>query len=62
VNIVQWNVCHLFCVKLSDRATTTHGKLQQALGDDAMSTAQAFPWHNMFYEGRTIVEDEQHSG
>jgi len=32
-------VCHLFflLVKLGDSATTTHGKLQQALGDDAMS-------------------------
>jgi hypothetical protein len=30
------------CVKLGDSATTTHGKLQQAFGDDVMSTAQAF--------------------
>ena len=34
-------VCHLFlCVKLGDSATTTHGKLQQTLGDDAMSREQ----------------------
>jgi len=26
-----------------------------------MSTAQAFHWHKMFSEGRTFVEDEQHS-
>ena len=32
-------VCHLFCVKLGDGATTTHGKLQQAFGDDSMSRA-----------------------
>jgi len=51
-----------FCVKLGDSATTTHGKLQQAFEDDAMSRAQAFPWHKMFSEGRTIVEDEQRSG
>jgi len=51
-----------FCVKLSDAATTTHGKLQQAFGDDAVSRAQAFRWHKMFSEGRTIVEDEQRSG
>ena len=44
-----------FCVKLSDSATTTHGKLQQAFGNDAMSRAQAFHWHKMFSEGRTIV-------
>ena len=30
-----------FCVKLGDGATTTHGKLQQAFGDDAVSRAQA---------------------
>ena len=51
-----------FCVKLGDSATTTHGELQQAFGDDAMSRAQAFRWHKMFIEGRTIVEDEQRSG
>jgi hypothetical protein len=55
-------LCHLFCVKLSGSATTTHGKLQQAFGDDAMSRAQAFLWHKMFSEGRTLVEDEQSSG
>jgi len=31
-----------FCVKLGDNATTTHGKLQQTFGDDAISKAQAF--------------------
>jgi hypothetical protein len=52
----------LFCVKLGDSVTTTHGKLQQAFGDDTMSRAQAFRWHKRFSEGRTIVEDEQRSG
>jgi len=56
-------VCYLFiCVKLGDSATTTNGKLQQAFGDDATSRAQAFRWHKMFSEGRTLVEDEQRSG
>jgi len=27
-----------------------------------MSRAQAFRWHKMFSEGRTIVEDEQRGG
>ena len=27
-----------------------------------MSRAQAFCWHKMFSEGRTIIEDEQRSG
>jgi hypothetical protein len=47
------------CVKLGDSATTTHGKLQQGFGDDAVSRAQAFRWHNMFSERRTFIEDEQ---
>jgi hypothetical protein len=51
-----------FCVKLGDSATTTHEKFQQAFGDDAMSRAQAFRWHKMFSEGKTIVEDEERSG
>ena len=51
-----------FFIKLGDSATTTHGKLQQAFRDDAMSRAQAFRWHKMFSEGRTIAEDEQRSG
>jgi len=55
-------VCHLFCVKFGDCVTTTRGKLQQTFGDGAVSRAQAFRWHKMFSEGRTIVEDEQRSG
>jgi hypothetical protein len=50
------------CVKLGDSTTTTYGKLQQAFGDDAMSRAQAFHWHNLFSEDRTLVEEEQRSG
>jgi len=41
-----WNIAQLyaifFCVKLGDIATATHGILQQAFGDDAMSRTQAF--------------------
>ena len=55
-------LCHLFFVKLGDIATTTHGKPQQAFGDDAISRAQAFRWHKMFSEDRNIGEDEQRSG
>jgi hypothetical protein len=47
-------------VKLGDNATTTHGKLQQDFGDDAMSRAQAFRWYKIFSESRTLVDDEQH--
>ena len=54
--------CVCVCVKLGDSATTTDGKLQQAFGDDAISRAQAFRWHKILSESRTIVEDEQLSG
>jgi hypothetical protein len=36
--IVQ-RYANFLSVKLSDNATTTHGKLQQAFGDDAVSRA-----------------------
>ena len=52
-------VCHLFCVKLGDSVTTTHGKLQQAFGVDASLTAQASRWHKLFSEGRNLVDYEQ---
>jgi len=51
-----------FYVKLGDNATITHGKLQQAFEDDAMSRAQAFRWHKIFSEDRTLNEGEQRSG
>jgi len=58
--VYQFCVC--VCVKLGDSATTTHGKLQQAFGDDAVSRAQAFRWRKMFSESRTHFEDGQRSG
>jgi hypothetical protein len=60
-NIAQQYVI-LFLCKPGDIATATHGKLQQNFGDHAMSRAKAFRWHNIFSEGRTLVEDEQRSG
>jgi hypothetical protein len=61
-NIAQRYAVFFFCVKLSDFATTTHEKLQQACGDDAVSRAQAFSWHKTFSDGRNVVEDEQRGG
>jgi hypothetical protein len=55
----QYAILFYMCVKLGDSATTTHGKLRHAFGDDGISRAQAFRWHNMFCEGRTLVEVEQ---
>jgi len=59
-NIAQrYAIC--FCVKLDDNVTTTHGKIQQAFGNDEMSRAQDFPWHKISSEGRNLIEDEQRS-
>jgi hypothetical protein len=60
-NIVQWYAIS-FCVKFDENATTAHGNLRWAFGDNAVSRAQTLHWHKMFSEGRTLVEDEQHSG
>jgi len=57
-NIAQRYAIFSFCVKLGDHATT-HGKLQQAFGHDAMSKAHAFRWKKMFSEGRILLEHEQ---
>jgi len=43
-NIAQRYAIFSFCVKLGDNTTTTHGKIQQAFGDDAMPKAKGFRW------------------
>ena len=43
-NTAQRYAIFPFCVKFGDNATTTHEKLQQAFGDDAMFKAEAFRW------------------
>jgi hypothetical protein len=45
-----------FCVMLSDIATTTHGKLQQPFGDNAMSRAQTLRWHKMFMKANPLLK------
>jgi hypothetical protein len=47
---------NFFRVKLGDSATTTHGKLQQTVGDYAISTAQAFRSHKLFSEGKRLLK------
>ena len=68
-NIAQRYAIFSFCVKLGDNATTTHGKLQQAFGDDAMSKAQAFRWQKkcflkaeFFLKMSSAADDHQQRG
>ena len=51
-----------FCVKLGDNATTTHGKLQQAFGDDAFSRAQAFLQAEPSLKMSSAADDRQQHG
>ena len=59
-NIVRWYAV-IFCVKLSENATTTFAKLWHAFGDDTMSRVKSFHWHKMFSDARNLVEDKQHN-
>jgi hypothetical protein len=54
-NIAQWYPI-IFCVRLGDNSTTTHGKLQQAFGDDAMSRVQAFPDTKCFLKAESLLK------
>jgi hypothetical protein len=59
-NIAQrYAIC--FYVKHGDNVNTTHGKIQQAFGNDEMSRAQDFRWQKIFSEDRNLIEDEQRS-
>jgi len=36
--------------------------IQQALGDQSLSRAQVFHWHTRFKTGRTLVDNDEHTG
>ena len=46
-----------FCFKLGKSASETFELIKQAYGDDPLSRTRDFEWHNMFKEGRELVED-----
>ena len=43
-------------------AAETHRMLQEAFGDNAMSHSKDFLWYKRFKDGRTSVDDDEHSG
>ena len=49
-------------VKLGDNVTTTHGKIQQAFGDDAMSRAQAVPGTQHFLKAERLLKISSSAG
>ena len=36
--------------------------VQQDFGDQSLSRAQVFQWHARFKTGRTLVDDDEHTG
>jgi hypothetical protein len=50
------NFFFFFFVKLGDSATTTHGKLQQAFGDDAMSKHNPFAGTKCFLKAEPLLK------
>ena len=51
-----------FLVKLKKTLTESLKMLQEAYGDQAMSRARVFEWHQRFRKGEENVEDKPRSG
>jgi hypothetical protein len=51
-----------FCVKVREVATDTYDKIQRAFGNDSLSRAQVFRWHEDFVNRRESLEDTLQSG
>lgn len=59
-NVEQWYAIK-FYVKQNKSATETLTMLQEAYGNDSLSSAQMFRWQEVFKDGRENVDDEQHT-
>ena len=51
-----------FLVKLKKTSMESLKMLQEAYGDQAMSCARVFEWHQRFRQGEEDVEDKPRSG
>ena len=51
-----------FCVRLKHPSTKTVWMIQEAFGDDAMSTAQTQGWQKCFKNSQEFFESNTHSG
>ena len=58
----EQRICIKFCFSLKKIAAETHRMLQQAFRDNAMSQSNAFLWYKCFKDGRTFVDNDEHSG
>ena len=57
----EQRICIKFCFNLEKTAAKTHRMLQEAFGDHAMSQSKTL-WYKCFKDGRTSVDDDEHSG
>ncbi|GFX20170.1 hypothetical protein TNCV_1437301 [Trichonephila clavipes] len=51
-----------FYAKLGKSASETYQLMKQVSGDCCLSRSNVFVWHNYFWEGRDVIEDDQRSG
>jgi len=57
----EQRICIKFCFNLKKTAAETHQILQEAFRDNAMSQSKTFLWYKRFKDGRTSVDDDEHS-
>jgi hypothetical protein len=53
---------HQILFVLQKTTAETHHMLQEGFGDNAMSQSKTFLWYTHFKDGRTSVDDNEHSG
>ena len=58
---IEQRYCIKFCQKLGDTQVETIRKIQQALGNEALSPAQIKQWFKRFKDGRASVENDPRS-
>jgi hypothetical protein len=51
-----------FCANLGKSTTETLTMIQQAFGDQILSSTQVFQWHARFKTCHTSVDDDEHTG
>lgn len=57
----EQRICIKFCFNLEKTAAETHQMLKEVFGADATSQSQTFLWYKRFKDGRTAVDDDEHS-
>jgi len=61
-DLEEQRVCIKFCFKLGKTFTETFQMLQQAYGEDCLSSKQCHEWYQHFKSGRMSIENDSKSG